>query len=165
MGVMTFLLPDGISAEARRELERASIAGGPDNMPTPTDVAVSATQLRTTRVADESGYLVAPWEIDGVGRVMGTTATLMERARPYTLLVELARGKINQMRCQAADWKMGGLQINSALQQAIRDATQAFGHAVTSATGGKPSAAETQQAQQALTLGYRSAQQLVDAYI
>ena len=91
MGVMTFLLPDGVSAEARRELERACIAGGPDNMPTPTDVAVSATQMRTSRSVDESGWLVAPWEIDGVGRVMGTTATLMERPRPYTLLVELAR--------------------------------------------------------------------------
>src|SRR5438477_7738039 len=161
MGVMTFLLPDGISAEARRELERASIAGGPDNMPTPTDVAVSATQLRTTRVADESGYLVAPWEIDGVGRVMGTTATLMERARPYNLLVELARGKINQMRCQAADWRMGGLQIAADLQQTIHAATLTFGRAVTGSSGGTPTAQETKQTQDALEQGYRAAQQLV----
>ena len=47
MGVMTFLLPDGISAEARRELERAAIAGGPDNMPMPTDVSIGSGQLRT----------------------------------------------------------------------------------------------------------------------
>jgi hypothetical protein len=165
MGVMTFLLPEGISAEARRELERASIAGGPDNMPTPTDVALNVTHLRTTRAADESGYLVAPWEIDGVGRVMGTTATLMERTRAYALLIELARGKINQMRCQAADWKMGGLTINTALQHAIDTATHAFGKAVTGASGGKPGAAETHQAQQALTLGYRGAQQIVEAYV
>jgi Glycosyl hydrolase family 10 len=165
MGVMTFLLPDGISAEARRELERAAIAGGPDNMPTPTDVTLGGGQLRTRRSVDESGYLVAPWEIDSVGRVMGTTATLMERARPYTLITELARGKVNQMRCQAADWRMGGLQITAPLQQAIQDATLNFGKAVTGATGNKPTAAETQQAQQALALGYRAAQQLVEAYI
>ncbi len=165
MGVMTFLLPEGVSAEARRELERACIAGGPDNMPTPTDVAVSAAQMRTSRGVDESGWLVAPWDVDGIGRVMGTTATLMERTRPYALLVELARGKVNQMRSQAADWKMGGLQITPALQQAINSATVAFGKAVTGASGGKPTAAESQQAEQALALGYQGAQSIVEAYI
>jgi hypothetical protein len=120
--------------------------------------------MRTSRSVDESGWLVAPWEIDGIGRVMGTTATLMERARPYTLLVELARGKVNQMRSQAADWRMGGLQINPTLQQAIDAATMAFGKAVTGASGHKPSTAETQQAQQALTLAYQGAETLVAAY-
>jgi hypothetical protein len=165
MGVMTFLLPDGISAEARRELECAAVAGGPDNMPTPTDVSIGSGQLRTRRGTDESGYLVAPWEIDGVGRVMGTTATLMERTRPYSLLLELARGKVNQMRCQAADWRMGGLQLTPPLQQVIHDATLSFGKAVTSVSGNKPSAGETQQTQQTLALAYRAAQQLVEAYV
>ncbi len=164
MGVMTFLLPEGVNAELRRELERACVAGGPDNMPTPTDVTINATHLRTSRAVDESGWLVAPWEIDGQ-RLMGTTATLMERSRPYSLLVELARGKVNQVRCQAADWKMGGLQIAAPLQQSIDAATQAFGKAVTGTSGGKPSAAETQLAQRALSLGYTGAQQLVAAYV
>jgi len=96
---------------------------------------------------------------------MGSSATLMERMRPYVLLAELARGKVNQMRCQAADWRMGGLQINSTLQQAIRDATMAFGKAATNVTGGKPTAAETQLAESALLLGYQGAQKLVEAYI
>src|SRR5205814_7850626 len=97
MGVMTFLLPDGVNADTRRELERSAVNGGPDNMPTPTDVAIGGGQLRVRRSADESGYLVAPWEIDGFGTLMGSTATLMERARPYSLLTELARGKVNQL--------------------------------------------------------------------
>jgi len=165
MGVMTFLLPDGLTADLRRELERAAINGGPDNMPTPTDVSISGIQLRTRRSADESGFLVAPWDIDGFGRLIGSSATLMERARPYVLLTELARGKVNQTRCQAADWKMGGLQINAPLQQVLRDATMAFGKAATSTSTGKPTAAETQLAQQALVLGYQGAQKLVEAYI
>lgn len=165
MGVMTFLLPDGVTADTRRELERAAVAGGPDNMPTPTDIALTAAQLRTTRTADESGYLVAPWQIDGIGRVMGTTATLMERTRPYSLLIELARGKINQMRSQAFDWRMGGLQISAPLQQAVGVATHTFGQAVTIATGNKPTPGESLQAQEALTQGYQAAQMLVEAYV
>src|SRR5437764_11126975 len=165
MGVMSFLLPNGLSQEARGELERCSIAGGPDNMPTPTELTFSSGQMRTRRGIDESGWLVAPWPVAGVGHVMGTTATLMERTRPYNLLVELARGKINQMRCQAADWRMGGLQISPELQQTIHAATLTFGRAVTRASGGSPTTQETKQALDALEQGYRAAQQLVDAYI
>src|SRR5436305_14686683 len=120
--------------------------------------------MRTRRSIDESGWLVAPWPVGGVGHVMGTTATLMERSRPYNLLVELARGKINQMRCQAADWRMGGLQISPELQQTIHAATLTFGRAVTSVSGGSSTVQETKQAQDALEQGYRAAQQLVDAY-
>jgi len=63
MGVMTFLLPDALSAEIRRELERAAINGGPGQHATPTDVTLDARsgQLRLRRSADESGYLVVPW--------------------------------------------------------------------------------------------------------
>ena len=142
MGVMSFLLPDGLAAEARRELERSSVAGGPDNMPTPTELTFANGQMRTRRLMDESGYLVAPWPVKGVGQVMGATATLMERSRPYALLIELARGKVNQMRSKAADWRMGGLQISAEMNQVLRQATLAFGQAATAATGGRPSAEE-----------------------
>src|SRR5262249_25767605 len=130
-----------------------------------TELSFAQGQLRTRRLMDESGYLVAPWAVDGAGLLMGTTATLMERPRPYSLLVELARGKINQMRCQAADWRMGGLQLGPELQQALQEATLAFGRAAPGASGGRPTPEETQQAQQALTLGYRSAEQLVGSYV
>ncbi len=165
MGIMSFLLPDGIGEEARRELERSSVAGGPDNMPTPTELTFASGQLRTRRLVDESGYLVAPWPIDGVGLVMGTSATLMERTRPYALLIELARGKVNQMRCQAADWSMGGLQIDDPLRQSMQSATLAFGRAATNSSGSRPGAEETRQGQDALDLGYRASQDLVDAYV
>lgn len=164
MGVMTFLIPDNLPADVERELRRAAIAGGPDNMPTQTNLSFATGQMRTRRGVDESGYLMAPWQVDGFGLVMGSTATLMERTRPYNLVAELARGKVNQMRCQAADWKMGGLQVSADLNDAIRAATLAFGKAVTAAAGGASKADETRQAEAALTLAYRSARQLIDAY-
>src|SRR5436309_389188 len=103
MGTMTFHLPAGLTADTARELERACLAGGPDNMPWPTQLHTSPGMLSLGRSMDESGYLVAPWPIDTIGQVMGTSATLMERVRPYNFVIELARGKVNQLRCQASD--------------------------------------------------------------
>ena len=54
----------------------------------------------------------------------------MERPEPYQLVVELARGKINQIRGQAADWQTGGLILTPALRERIHQVSIAFGHAV-----------------------------------
>jgi GH35 family endo-1,4-beta-xylanase len=158
---MTFQLPTAIPADAARELKRICMAGGPDNMPWPTELHFSADQLRVSRVVDESGYLIVPWTIDGRGQMMGTSATLIERSRPYDLLVELARGKVNQVRCQAFDWRAGGLVLEPALEKLIHDASLAFGRAITSASSEEAG----QQARIALELAYRAAEQLVHAYV
>ena len=102
MGTMTFQLPAEVSADAGRELEHSFMAGGPDNMPWVTLVQPHGdNQLQLVRSVEESGYLSAPWATDDGSLVMATSGTLMERTRPYHLLVELARGKVNQVRCQA----------------------------------------------------------------
>src|SRR5262245_53857645 len=105
MGTQTFHLPAGLPPEIVRELERSCLAGGPDNMPYPSEVFIRGQELLIDRATDESGYLVAPWRVPGAGLLMNTSATLMERPAPYQLLVELARGKVNQVRNQAADWE------------------------------------------------------------
>jgi hypothetical protein len=94
MGTMTFQLPATLDAHSASDLERAYVAGGPDNMPWPTTVEVDpdACLLRVTRSVDESGWIVVPWEVPGAGRLMGSSATLMERTEPYALLIEQARG-------------------------------------------------------------------------
>src|SRR5437870_1523025 len=109
MGTMSFLLPRGASAATLHDLDRACIAGGYDNMPAPTQVLLDADRLRLVRDVDESGYLIVPWSVDGAGRLMGSSATLIERPQPYRIGVELARGKLNQLRGQAADWRAVGL--------------------------------------------------------
>src|SRR3989440_11794743 len=98
MGTMTFQLPAGLPANAAGELERTCMAGGPDNMPWPTGLLLGPGQLTVTRSVDESGHLVVPWAVEGFGRLMGTSATLMERATPYRLVGELGRGQANQGR-------------------------------------------------------------------
>lgn len=160
MGTISFLLPSGLSPEATRALDRACMAGGPDNMPWPTEARVEAGRLTLRRTVDESGYLVVPWQVPDAGVLMGTSATLMERLLPYDLTLELARGKVNQVRCQAWDWQAGGLHIGPPLAQLIHDACAAFGAAI----GLAPSTAANVRAQTALGLAYQAADQLVDAY-
>jgi hypothetical protein len=92
---------------------------------------------------------------------MGTSATLIERPRPYNLLVELARGKVNQVRGQAFDWRAGGLALTPELEKRIHDASIAFAHAVT----GVPPEQAGQQAQRVLDQAYHAAEQLVHAYV
>lgn len=161
MGTMTFHLPTDLSADAARELKRTCMAGGPDNSPWPTDIVLTSERLRVSRAVDESGFLLVPWAIDGRGRLLGASATLIERSRPYNLLVELARGKVNQVRCQAFDWRAGGLQLSSDLEQRIREAGLAFAHAITDTDPDRVN----QQAQRALDLAYQVAEQLVRTYV
>jgi hypothetical protein len=158
---MTFKLPPSIPGEDVRELHRASVAGGQDNMPYPTQVVAEADQMICLRRIDESGCLMTPWSVNGAGRLMTPTATLMERLLPYRLPLELARGKINQVRGQAADWLMGGLQMPSALAEEIRQATLSFCQAVADF----PAPQADLQAQAALSDGFRASENLVREYM
>ena len=121
---MTFQLPQSLADETfRQELQRSSVAGGQDNMPYPTEATVDAQHLSLARSVSESGNLQTPWRIPGFGQLMTSSATLMERTAPYHLAIELARGKINQVRGQLADWTASGLVLSDALLEQIRAAT------------------------------------------
>jgi len=158
---MTFYLPSGLSTEAARELERACIAGGPDNMPWPSKVQIESGHLTVRRDVDESGYLVVPWETQQAGRLMGATATLMERSHPYQLQVELARGKVNQVRSQAADWQAGGLNVPRKLEEEIRTVSLTLGHALI-----EPALDQAaRQAQTVLGESYQAAEELARVYM
>ncbi len=84
MGTMTFQLPAELSADAVRDLERACVAGGPDNMPWPTEFTAPGRPADRAKSVDESGYFLAPWPIEKIGRLMTGSATLMERPPPTT---------------------------------------------------------------------------------
>jgi hypothetical protein len=157
---MHFQLPSGLSADAARELLRACVLGGPDNMPYPTQVRLDTNRLTLGRHVDESGSVLVPWDVGDAGLLMDASGTLMERPAPYYLPVELARGKVNQLRSQASDWMAGGLQVPAGLLQQVRDATRAFSRAITHL----PSEQAGLHAQNALVLAHGAAEQLVEAY-
>jgi hypothetical protein len=127
---MNFLLPGPASAEAARELARGYVVGAPDYMPWPTEIRVNGHQITVRRPVDDSGCICLPWEVDGQGRMIITTATLSERHSNYQLPIELARGRVNILRNQAADWQMGGLNLSPDLASKIKAASLAFARAV-----------------------------------
>jgi len=159
MGTLSFQLPDDLPGSAFAELERSCIVGGQDNMPFLTEVTLAPGSLRVSRQEDESGSVLAPWAVDGAGQMLTSTATLIERPTPYPLVIELARGKVNQLRNQASDWLLGGLNMPAALPRSILDATVQFGRAVSATPPSTP------LAQSALAQAYAAAEQLVNAYV
>ena len=158
MGALNFLLPAGLPAEARRELARAQVLGLPDYMPWPTTVRLSDDRLTAWRTVEESGTLAVPWPVGGRW-LMVSTATLMEREEPYQLQVELARGKVNQVRSQAADWQMIGLQLSPELAEELRQLSLTFAR-----TACVPEQS-TALAAQALERAVQAGDQLVLTYI
>jgi hypothetical protein len=160
MGTMSFLIPGGLPPEASQALGRACLGGGYDRTPVPTRFDQREDRITLSRDADESGYVQAPWVVDGTGHLMVSTATLMERIAPYHLLVELARGKLNQVRSQTADWEAAGLELSNHLRELLHRATHAFAQSLLDL----PDAASYRQAQIALALAHQAADELIHLY-
>jgi len=129
MGSLAFVIPSHISPERRECLNSAALAGGYDMAPVPTRIEFDAGKLTLTKEANESGYIIVPWPGAG-GRQICISTTLRERPEPYHLLIELARGRINQLRCQTVEWEAIGLSLEPAEQEEIRALARVFGRAV-----------------------------------
>src|SRR5688572_21811007 len=109
MGVMRFQVhpPGRVSQE---DVQRLYLVG-PDQVPWRRHVQGAGETLLVERAVADSCNLWVPWQVEGRGKLMLSTATLMERAGTYHLGVELARGTINQLRSQAYDWVGAGLAL------------------------------------------------------
>jgi hypothetical protein len=139
MGSMSFLLPNPLPGVAAATLTDACVATlvgsyNPIPIPTPTIVQIAADRLTLTRDQNESGFLVVPWPVEPFGTLVVSSTTLRERPETYRLMVELARGKLNQVRAQTAEWQSIGLQTGPDFDAALADATRAFGRAALAPT-------------------------------
>lgn len=161
MGTMQFQLPPNLPADVLAGLEHGSVAGGQDCMPYPSQAILEDGQLLLHRRVDESGSLHVPWNVAGAGHLMCSTATLMERLAPYQLPLELARGKVNHVRGQLADWLMGGLLLTDPVGASIKEASHLFGKAASQNPGGD----SWQYAERAQASGFEAAHQLVQSYM
>lgn len=161
MGSMSFQLPKSLPPAAEALLRQACFAAGYDQTPSPTAVRIEDGKLILTRDADESAYLFLPWPVGPSGAVVTTTATLRERPEPYNLLLELARGKLNQVRTQTAEWQEIGLQTPPDYDRELHDLTHLF----TTAVINQPSAEADGASARVLDGSYRAADRLVRMYI
>lgn len=156
---MTFRLPNSIPPGTESLLHQACIAGGGfDQTPVPTKVEVQSGQLIVSRSQDESGYLVIPWSVGTYGAIATTTTTLRERSEPYSLVIELARGKLNQVRSQTADWREIGLQTSPEFDRELEEVTRLFGTAALNHPSSESDAAATQVLEKSYLLADKLAQ-------
>ena len=84
---------------------------GQDDLPWFGRAYFSGEQLIIERNEDDSGRVFVPWRIGDSAPLLISTSTLMERDAPYLLEVELARGMLNNLRNQIAQWEMMGLVV------------------------------------------------------
>jgi hypothetical protein len=130
MGLMRFLV-----APANRltpEVAARAYLVGPEQIPWVSRVQYQGGILSLTRNESDSACLCVPFPVPGRGEVALLTGTLMERFAPYQLTVELARGKINQLRTQINDWQTLGMVPKEQHLIALRQALAHLSRAVTS---------------------------------
>lgn len=131
MGLLRFIVsPPGRLTAAMAE---QCCASGLDRVPWPIQVRLEGNLLLVERNTDESANLHVPWDVPGQGRLMLSTASLMERPEPYQLPLELARGKIGQLRNQLAEWQSMGLALSEATSIKLAEAVACFGRAAITA--------------------------------
>jgi hypothetical protein len=159
MGVMRFLVhpPDRLS---REDAQQAYLAAA-DQTPWRCRVHSSPETLLVERSVSDSGNLHIPWHVEGQGKLYLSTATLMERPKPYHLAIELARGGVNQARGQLAEWVAVGMKVPEEIRRRLHDAVECFSQAVT-AQNDPPSA--TPRADRALQLALEVTRMLVASY-
>lgn len=129
MGLMRFLVPrrELLAADA---VERAYLAGI-DEIPWLANIHWTEDGLVVERDTSDSGNFYIPCPVEGRGELVLSTASLMERSRPYLLHVELARGTLNRLRNQMSGWDLSGLTVPQNVREAAREALSHFGQAVT----------------------------------
>lgn len=133
MPALSFLLPSGMSAAAKSSLlGNCGLCSGPtgDGFPDITMRSIEEPLLLLKSDIPESCHMQAPWLIPGHGRILIKSATLIPATRPYSLLVELARGKLHQVSSIIYDMAYRGLKIGREAPHLVSLATDAFGKAL-----------------------------------
>src|SRR5688572_20560722 len=135
MGQIRFLVPfaEQLPDEA---VERAYLAGmegipwrSRNSWASPP--SSSPREFVIERATGDSGNLYIPWKLPGGGEMVLSTACLMERPDPYHLPLELARGTLNRLRNQAADWQFMGLELSEEFAADLRGIADVFSQAAT----------------------------------
>jgi hypothetical protein len=122
MGTMRFRVfpPERITAE----MVQQAYLSGIDRVSWPVRVSVEGGELVLQRSVSDSANLHVPWRAEGHGPLTLASASLIERAEPYQLPLELARGTIVQVRNQLSDWQTIGLAVPEAVRSRLATAVK-----------------------------------------
>ncbi len=158
MGSMRFVSPSG---SLPSELVEQIYLAGYDRIPWRVRAQLVDEQILIERENCDSGNLYIPWNVNGYGQVTLATASLMERHEAYSLPIELARGKLSQLRNQMAEWELSGVKIPDHVRQIASEAMKHFGLATCRQQGEEASVAA---AADTLRIALDAGHALADAY-
>ncbi len=161
MGVMRFAIHSVDQLDNWPELRRAYVRGF-DGRVHPTRVEIEGNIIACRRQNSDSGKLHVALPIEGFGRPMASTSSLPEREEPYLLLVELARGKLAQLRDQLAAWNFAGMDVPDDFQALSKQSHELLAEAV--AIQAEPERA-SEVARQSLETTFQAADILSKSYI
>ncbi|MBI3865332.1 MAG: endo-1,4-beta-xylanase [Planctomycetia bacterium] len=161
MGVMRFVVHPTRLLSEWPEVHRAYLSGV-DQAAWPTRIEISGNEVLCRRQNNDSGKLNVAWPVPGFGRPVLSTASLPEREMTYILAVELARGKIVQVRNQLAVWQAAGMTVPAEFQPLHREAHQLLAKSV--GLQDDPAAA-SEVAQQAIVKECQAAEIMMHSYI
>ncbi len=120
-------------------------------------------ELVLSRSVGDSGSLHVPWPVAGHNRLVLSTGHLMEQqATPYQLPLELARGTVNQLHDQIADWQSIGLAVPESILAKASEATRSLCAAAVTQSDRSASATS---AQRAIRLALDAAGELAGTYV
>jgi hypothetical protein len=118
------------------------------------------------RETSDSGTYHIPWHVSGAGVLLLSTATLVNRDRPYRLALELARGTLSQLRNQASEWEEIGLTPPEQFAEQLHETTRLFATTATASHDLQTTESRaTEVIQQCIELGNRLAAAFVEQAI
>ena len=160
MGLIRFAVHPASLIDDWPEVYRGYLTGA-DGRVFSTRIEVDGGIIGCRRTSSESCKFHVAWPVLGFGRPVVATASLPERDEPYLLPVELARGKIVQVRNQASQWELSGMRVPPEFAEPSRLAHRAFAKAASCQD--RPEAA-SQLANEALHFACAAAEILTHGY-
>lgn len=130
MGVMKFQVhPESLLADGWPEAQNAYVTGF-DGRVFPSRVEIDGNVIACRRPASDSGKFNIAWPVPGFGSPVLATSSLREQEGTYLLAVELARGRICQVRNQVANWEQLGMQIPDDFRALHKESQSLFAKCV-----------------------------------
>lgn len=161
MGQFIFDVADSQHELWARSLWSSAYICGIEGVPWHTTTRLEGDRLTVERDIDESGKLYLPWPIDGYGPMMQSTCSLRLSSKPYSLLLELARGGCYNVRSQSDVWHRAGLRLDETFVRTLDEATAAF---IEASGCGLRLGEQSEHAMRSLASLHAAAEELSEAY-
>ncbi len=159
MGDLRFKVPNAEGFDSR--VWNTAYITGIEGIPWRCHHRLEGDQFSIGREIEESGKLNIVWPTSSVGNVCLSTTSLRISEEPYTLAVELARGTVNRLKSQTAEWQRAGLKLSDDFFPLAENSLSQFLHALTSVGD---DLSQHSQAQQAIDLALQAAVSLCDTF-